>query len=53
VVQLISNSLGLDQNLTNSASALFPTIPIGRCTMNGWTQAELDRLNLMYSHSAG
>jgi hypothetical protein len=53
VVQLISNTLGLDQNLTNPASALYPTIPVGRCTYNGWTGAELDRMNLMYNHSVG
>ena len=52
-VQLISNALGLDQNLTNPLSAMFPTIPVGRCTLNGYTQAELDRLNSMYSHATG
>ncbi len=53
VVQLLSNTLGLDQNLTNPDSALFPTIPVGRCTYNGWTWAEIDRMNQMYSHQAG
>ncbi len=53
VVQIFSNTLGLDYNLTNPASAMFPTIPLGRCTMTGWTQAELDRMNLMYNHVAG
>jgi hypothetical protein len=53
VVQLISNTLGLDHNLTNPASAMYPTIPIGRCTMNGWTQAEFLRMNTMYSHGVG
>lgn len=53
VVQLISNALGLDQNLSNPASALFPTIPIGRCTLTGWTQSDLDRMNLMYNHFSG
>jgi len=53
VVQLMSNALGLDQNLSNPASAMFPTLPVGRCTFNGWTQAELDRMNLMYSHAVG
>ena len=52
-VQLVSNALGLDQNLTNQVSAMFPTLPIGRCTLNGYTQAELDRLNQMYSHPVG
>ena len=53
VVQIFSNTLGLDYNLSNSASAMFPTIPLGRCTLTGWTQAELDRMNLMYNHSVG
>jgi hypothetical protein len=53
VAQLLSNTLGIDQNLTNPASALFPTIPIGRCTFNGWTNAEFHRMNQMYSHAAG
>ena len=48
--RLISNTLGLDHNLTNPASAMFPTIPAGRCTFNGWTEADLDRMNLMYNH---
>lgn len=52
-VQITSNVLGLDYNLTNPASAMHPTIPLGRCTLNGWTQAELDRMNLMYNHLAG
>jgi hypothetical protein len=53
VVQLISNTLGLDHNLTQPLSAMYPTIPVGRCTLNGWTLAEFDRLNQMYSHSVG
>ncbi len=52
-VQLISNTLGLDQNLSNSASALFPTILVGGCTFTGWTEAEFHRMNLMYSHLTG
>lgn len=52
-VQIFSNTLGLDYNLTNPASAMHPTIPLGRCTLTGWTQAELDRMNLMYSHPVG
>jgi len=53
VVQQVGTALGLDANLTNRTSAMFPTIPAGRCTTNGWRQAELDRLTLMYSHSTG
>ncbi len=53
VVQILSNTLGLDQNLTNPDSALFPTLPVGRCTYNGWTWPDLDRMNQMYSHQAG
>ena len=53
VVQLLSNTLGLDDNLTNPASSQFPTIPVGRCTANGWTAAEFDRMNQSYSHAVG
>lgn len=53
VVQLLSNTLGLDQNLTNPDSALFPTIPVGRCSFNGWTPADLDRMNQIYNHLVG
>jgi len=52
-VQLVSNTLGLDQNLTNSASALFPTILVGGCTPAGWTAAEFYRMHSMYSHLVG
>jgi hypothetical protein len=53
VVQIFSNTLGLDYNLSNGASAMFPTIPLGGCGLVGWTQAELDRMNLMYNHAVG
>jgi hypothetical protein len=53
VVQIFSNTMGLDYNLTNSNSAMYPTIPLGGCTLVGWTQAELDRMNLMYNHAVG
>jgi hypothetical protein len=32
---------------------MYPTIPLGGCTLVGWTQAELDRMNLMYNHAVG
>ena len=54
VVQLISNTLGLDRQPDQPRRRpCIPTIPVGRCTLNGWTQAELDRMNQMYSHSVG
>ncbi len=53
VAQLISNTLGLDDNLTNPLSAMYSVIPVGRCTINGWTAAEFGRMNQMYSHAIG
>ena len=53
VGQLISNTLGLDDNLTNPSSGMFATLPVGRCTVQGWTGAEFGRMNQIYNHAIG
>jgi len=52
-VQVVSNMLGLDYNLSDPSSAMYPTLPLGRCTFNGWVQADVDRMNQMYNHFSG
>ena len=53
VGQLLSNTLGLDDNLTNPSSGMFPTLPVGRCTIHGWTEADALRFNQAYNHAIG
>jgi len=52
-VQVVSNLLGLDYNLSDPSSAMYPTLPLGRCTFNGWVGPDLVQMNQMYSHFAG
>ena len=52
-VQVVSNLLGLDYNLSDPNSAMYPTLPLGRCSFNGWVAADIDRMNQMYNHFAG
>jgi len=48
-----AGALGLSDNLTEQASAMYPSFTLGRCTYNGYTQADLDRLSGQYNHSVG
>jgi hypothetical protein len=53
VIHGFSSALGLDDNLSNVASAMYPALPVGRCTFNGYTLADLDRLSSQYNHAVG
>ncbi len=47
------SALGLDDNLTNPGSAMFPGFSPGRCTFNGLTLPDLDRMSSAYNHPVG
>ncbi|MEA2827343.1 MAG: hypothetical protein QOG43_1782 [Actinomycetota bacterium] len=53
VIHGFAGALGVDDNLTNPASALSPAFPVGRCTFNGLTLPDLDRISAAYNHPVG
>jgi hypothetical protein len=53
VLRGFSAALGLGDNPSDPASALYPTFAAGRCTYNGYTLADLDRLTAQYNHAVG
>ena len=53
VVHGFIGALGVDDNLTNPASGLAPSFPVGRCAYAGLTLPDLDRMSSAYNHPVG